>query len=75
MGTEAFFFFMTTEEIVLFNLQKVQNLQGGAAADTQSSSVIMDSNHRNVKEEGKKTLVSDCSEWRQLARMWRRLST
>ena len=53
---------MTTEEIVLFNLQKVQNLQGGAAADTQSSSVIMDSNHRNVKEEGKKTLVSDCSE-------------
>lgn len=44
---------MATEEIVvLFNLRKVQNLQGGAAADTQSSSVIMDLNYRNMKEEG-----------------------
>lgn len=50
-GTEAFF--MATEEIVvLFNSRKVQNLQGGAAADTQSSSVIMDLNYRNMKEEG-----------------------
>ena len=38
--------------VVLFNSQKVQNLQGGAAVDTQSSSVIMDLNYRNTKQEG-----------------------